>query len=75
MKQSVKFTESDFTKDHDWIKRNLGTDMILTAFGSDESDKFNKLTDPIVLKAIDSMPKAQALLDGAKKMMVQRMAH
>jgi hypothetical protein len=28
-----------------------------------------------VLMAIDAMPKAQALLDGAKKMMVQRMAH
>jgi carboxyl-terminal processing protease len=75
LKQNVKFTEADFTKDHDWMKRNVGTDMILTAFGSDESDKFNKMTDPMVLKAIDSMPKAQALLDGAKKMLVQRMAH
>jgi carboxyl-terminal processing protease len=75
LKQDVKFTEADFTKDHDWMVRNLGTDMILTAFGSTESDKFNKLTDPLVLKAIESMPKAQALLDGAKKMMVQRMEH
>ena len=29
--------------------------------------------DPEVMKAIDSMPKAKALVDNAKKLMVQRM--
>jgi hypothetical protein len=29
-------------------------------------------TDPVVLKAIESMPKAQALLDNAKKVIAQR---
>jgi hypothetical protein len=29
--------------------------------------------DPMVLKAIDAMPKAKSLLDNAKKMLVQRL--
>jgi hypothetical protein len=45
------------------------------AFGSDESDKYAKITDPLVIKALDDMPKAQALLDSSKKIIVERMAH
>ena len=75
LKQNVKFTEADYTKDYDWVKRNLGTEMLLIAFGSDVSDRYKVTTDPTVAKALDAMPKAQALLDGAKKIIVQRMAH
>jgi carboxyl-terminal processing protease len=76
LKQSdTTFTEADFTKDHDWIRRQLGSQMILTAFGSDESDKYAKMTDPLVQRALDDMPKAQALLDNSKKIIVERMAH
>ena len=75
LQQGVKFTEADFTKDHDWIKRSLGTEMTLTAFGSDSSDTYAVMHDPTVEKALDSMPKAQALLDTSKKMMAQRVAH
>jgi carboxyl-terminal processing protease len=70
-----KFTEADFTKDHEWIKRNLGVEMSLTAFGSEESDKYAVKTDPIVQKAMDAMPKAQALLENAKRIIAQRTAH
>ncbi len=75
LKQDLKFTEADFTKDYDWIKRNLGAEMMLTAFGADVSDRYRVATDPAVGKALDAMPKAQALLDGARKIIVQRMAH
>lgn len=74
LEQGAKFTEADYTKDHGWVRRQLGTEMTLTAFGSDESDRFATMTDPTVLHAIDSMPKAQALLDTTKKIIVQRMA-
>ena len=75
LKQDVKFTEAEFTGDYEWIKRSLGAEMMLTAFGSDVSDRYRVSTDPVVGKALDAMPKAQALLDGAKKIIVQRMAH
>ena len=75
LKQNVKFTEADFTKDNDWIKRTMGAEMMLTALGSEVSDRYRVSTDPTVTKALEAMPKAQALLDGAKKIIVQRMAH
>lgn len=72
---NVSFTEAEFTKDHDWIKRFLGMQMILTAFGSGASDHYRIDTDPVVQKALDAMPKAQALLESSKKIIVQRMTH
>ena len=44
-----------------------------TAFSQNDSDKVRMEQDPEVSKAIEAMPKAQGLLDKAKKMLVQRM--
>ena len=69
----TKFTEAQFTLDHDWIKRYLAREMYITAFNVDESDKVFARTDPEVQKAIDAMPKALTLSQGAKKVIVERM--
>jgi carboxyl-terminal processing protease len=47
--------------------------MYITAFNLDESDRIFAQTDPEVAKAIDAMPKADALLESAKKIIVERM--
>ena len=47
--------------------------MYITAFGVEESRKLGVETDPIVLKAVDSLDKAKSLQENAKKMFVQRM--
>ena len=47
--------------------------MYIYAFSVDESDRVFAQTDPEVLKAIDAMPKAKALAQGARKVIVQRM--
>jgi carboxyl-terminal processing protease len=74
MKQGFEFTEAEFTQDHELIKRYLQREMYITAFSKDESDIFDIQTDPMVEKAVEAMPKAQALLNSAKKMIVQRMS-
>ena len=66
-------TDAEFAKDRDWIKRNLAKEMYTTAFNVDESDAMFARTDPEVEKAVDMMPKASALLESAKKIIVQRM--
>jgi len=71
--KKVPFTEAEFTKDHDWIKRYLTREMYTYAFNVDESDKVFAKTDPEVARAIDAMPRAVSLLQGAKKVIVQRM--
>jgi carboxyl-terminal processing protease len=75
MKQDIQFPESDFIADHDFIKRSLQSNMYTTAFSVDESRRFDLETDPMIEKAVDAMPKAKALLDNVRKVLVQRVAH
>ena len=72
LKQNYEFTEAEFTQDTDWIKRLLKREMYITAFNLDESDRVAIETDPEVERAIDAMPKAKALLDSARKILVKR---
>ncbi len=73
LKNETKFTEAEFTKDLDWIKRYLAKEMYIYAFNVDESDQVFARTDPAVKKAIEAMPKASSLAQGARKVIVQRM--
>lgn len=68
------FTEAEFTQDRDWIKRYLTREMYITAFNIDESEKVFAKTDPEVEAAVDAMPKARALVETARKILVQRMS-
>ncbi len=47
--------------------------MYTSAFNVDESDAMFSRTDPEVEKAVEMMPKAAALAESAKKIIVQRM--
>jgi carboxyl-terminal processing protease len=71
--QKVEFTEADYTKDYDWIKRRLQAEIYKTAYSVDESSKYEFKTDPEVEQAIDALPRAQALMDSARKIIVERM--
>ena len=72
-KNAVKFSELDFTENHQWIKDQLKQEMYITAFSYNDSDRVRIEQDAEVAKAVEAMPKAQTLLDKAKKLMVQRM--
>jgi carboxyl-terminal processing protease len=73
LKNGTTFTESEFMLDKDWIKRFLAREMYITAFNLDESDRVFAQTDPEVAKAVDAMPKANALIETTKKILVERM--
>jgi carboxyl-terminal processing protease len=72
--EGYTFTEAEFAQDRDWIKRYLAREMYITAFNIDESDKVFAKTDPEVERAVEAMPKARALVETAKKILVQRMS-
>jgi carboxyl-terminal processing protease len=72
--KKIPFTEADFTQDNDWLKREITKEVIWSGMSSDDSRSYDEATDPEVLKAVESLPKAQALLNSAKKLIVQRMA-
>lgn len=73
-KENITFTEADWNENKEWAKQYLKREMYLTAFGAEEARKLAVETDPMVLKSIDAMPKAKALLENAKKLIVQRTA-
>lgn len=74
LKEGFTFTEAEFAENNDWIKKLLKREMYVTAFGADEARRVKIETDPMVEKAMDSMPKAKALLDQVKRVIVQRLA-
>jgi len=71
--QKAQFTQADFDANREWVKQELKREMYLTAFSQDESERVAIEQDPEVLKAIDSLPKARALVENAKKLLVQRL--
>ncbi|MEO8096857.1 MAG: S41 family peptidase [Acidobacteriota bacterium] len=71
--KEVEFTEADFTANRDWMRRELKREMYVAAFSTDESERVRFEQDPMVVKAIESMPKAKELLSSAKNMLVKRM--
>jgi len=65
--KNTQFTEQDWTKDQAFIKRYLAKEMYIHAFDVDASDRMFAMTDPEVERAIDALPKAQTLAQGARK--------
>jgi carboxyl-terminal processing protease len=72
-KQGVEFTEVEFVENAAWIKQRLRYEIATTALGVDEARKLAVIDDPLVTKAVEDMPKAKALLDKAKSVLVQRL--
>jgi carboxyl-terminal processing protease len=73
LKNGVKFSEAQFTTDHDWIRRHLAKEMYVWAFNVDESDRVFAQTDPEVQAALEAMPQASSLMQQARRAIVQRM--
>jgi len=71
LKLEAQFTEAEFTEGREWVIQQLKREALITAVSLDESLRYAIETDPAVLKAVESMPKAKGLLDSAKKQMVQ----
>jgi carboxyl-terminal processing protease len=71
-RNGVKFTEADWAQNAQWVKEQLQREMYITAFGMEESRKLAVNKDPLVVQAIEVLPKARALQENAKKVVAQR---
>ncbi len=67
-----QFTEAEFTRDHDWIKRYLAREMYIWAFNVDESDRVFAMTDPEAVQAVDALAQAAALLEKGRAVVESR---
>lgn len=70
-KLKAQYAPEQWKENVDWVKIQLKREALITAVSLDESLRYGIETDPVVEKAIESLPKARALLDNAKKQMVQ----
>ncbi len=70
----ISFTEAEYSADHDWVRSQLKREVYAYAFSVDDANLAAIKTDPEVARAVESLPKARALLDNAKKLLAQRSA-
>jgi carboxyl-terminal processing protease len=70
--QKIEFTDAEFTKEYDMIRRRLQGEIYKTAFNLDESRNYELSTDPEVEAAVASLPKSQALLDSLRRISAER---
>ncbi|HLM98470.1 MAG TPA: S41 family peptidase [Bryobacteraceae bacterium] len=61
----LKFTKAEFARHDEWIRQRLRQAVLRTTFGLDETPRLLLATDAMVQRALDAMPKAQALLESA----------
>jgi len=70
----ASFTEAEYAENHDWLRTQLRREVYAYAFSVDDANRIAIETDPEVARAVESLPKAKALLDSAKKLLAQRSA-
>ncbi|MCS7026287.1 MAG: S41 family peptidase [Bryobacteraceae bacterium] len=71
-KENIPFTEADIAENKEWLKLQIRRELFITAFSQEEARRIAIETDPVIHKAIETLPKAKALLESAKKLMVRR---
>jgi hypothetical protein len=72
LKSGIEFTEAEFAENQAWVKDRLHQEIYTTAFGVDEARKLTVRHDPMVAAGVDAMPKAKALIDKSKPVVVRR---
>jgi carboxyl-terminal processing protease len=69
---NITFTDKEFADNQDWISNQLRIEMYTRAFEWQNVDQITAQLDPEVQKGIRSLPKAQALLEDARRVLAQR---
>jgi len=68
----VEFTPEEWTKDSAWISERLREELFITAFSKEQSDRLVLENDPEVMKAVEALPSAKALLEKAKETLARQ---
>jgi carboxyl-terminal processing protease len=66
-KQGMQLSDKDFNDNLDFIRVHIRFELVASIYGKDEADKLSGESDPLVQKALDSLPQARQLLANAKR--------
>jgi len=69
---NLPFTDEEFEANREWIRAQLRWEFLFRCFDRSTADRAKWSVDPEVQKAIESMPKAEALLKEAQKTYAMR---
>jgi carboxyl-terminal processing protease len=72
--EKIPYTEADFVENNDWLRSSIRSEIFVDAFGQEEGLKVKAEADPEVIKALDLLPQAKALADGARRIVAERTA-
>lgn len=70
--QQASFTDAEFAANRNWIKGRIRWEFYFRAFDKSTADRARWKDDPEIERAMESMPKAQSLLDGVQRVMARR---
>jgi carboxyl-terminal processing protease len=72
--QQIAFTDAEFAANRDWMRDQIRYELYFRAFDKKTADRAAFHTDPEVQRAVESLPKAQALLQLAGRVLARRAA-
>lgn len=72
--EKITFTEGEMLENADWVHSSIKSELFVNAFGQEEGLKVHAETDPEVMKALELLPQARALVENAKKIIAERNA-
>ncbi|HEY1219420.1 MAG: S41 family peptidase [Bryobacteraceae bacterium] len=70
--QQVVFTDAEFEACKGWLKEQLRWELYFRAFDKNTADRARWQEDPEVRKGIESMPRAQSLMQQVERVLAQR---
>jgi carboxyl-terminal processing protease len=73
-KQGMNFTDKEFSENRTWVEEGLKSELYARAFDKRSADRLNWANDPEVRQAVESLPRAHALLEQVKRAMMRRTA-
>ena len=71
-KQKIILSDANMTANLDFVKNDIHIELVHIMFGLAEAHRVTMASDPLVLKALDSMPQARELMAKAKRYVASR---
>jgi hypothetical protein len=71
-KEHISLSDQDLQQNLEYIRNRIRVQLVTAIYGQTEGERLGVETDPLVLKALDSLDNARQLMARAKKYMALR---
>src|ERR1700685_709179 len=71
---NIPYTQAELIDNNDWLRSNIKAEIFVDAFGQDEGMKVRAEADPEIIKGLELLPQAKALMENARKIVAEHNA-